>query len=364
VHDHGVPTAGLRRKAKKQFAPPPDDCIELSEARPVIKSFYLTTQDSANKLERISKVRVGMFPFTYPLVSLLPSNSFFGAGLSRAEQDFASKISSVGQIEHHSGLARAYRQLSKAYLQKSDITSAQSTAELASFADQLSLLSQNAFIAKETLTTRHFLIREYINAQTASRTKYAALQRLKSGTKIDEAKVDEALGSYEDAKAKEAELQHKVARVTGNLLYERRLWTTRVAREGKLAIRDYVERMIEIERRTLGALEVIRPDIRNIDASGGLSWLGRESHKSVAQSKPDGAKTETRRRGGSLGVSQGPRGDAWSGVERRRSYRGDRMDSLSSSPVRDRETEQDPEDEAEDGKLDARSAAMMLSAQL
>ena len=57
--DDGAPTAGLRRKAKKQFAPPPDDCIELADARPVIKSFYLTTQDAATKLEKISKVRIG-----------------------------------------------------------------------------------------------------------------------------------------------------------------------------------------------------------------------------------------------------------------------------------------------------------------
>jgi hypothetical protein len=270
----------------------------------------------------------------------------------------------MGQIEHHPGLSRAYRQLSKAYLQKSDITSAQSTAELATFSDHLALLSQTAFIAKETLTTRHFLIREFINAQTASRTKYAALQRMKSGTKIDETKVDEALSNYEDSKAKETELQHKVARVTGNLLYERRIWTARVAKDGKAAVREYVERMIEIERRTLGALEVIRPDIRNIDASGGLSWLGREAHKSVAQSRPEAAQPEGRRRGASLGISQGPRGDAWSGVERRRSYRAERRDSTSGSPVGERSAADVGQEEPEDKRLDARSAAMMLSTQL
>jgi hypothetical protein len=66
VHDHGAPTTGLRRKAKKQFAPPPDDCIELADARPVIKSFYLITQDAAAKLERISKVRVGLAHLLFP----------------------------------------------------------------------------------------------------------------------------------------------------------------------------------------------------------------------------------------------------------------------------------------------------------
>ena len=281
---------------------------------------------------------------------------------SRAEQEFASKTASVGQIEHHAGLSRAYRQLSKAYLQKSDITSAQSTAELATFADQLALLSQTAFIAKETLTTRHFLIKEFIHAQTASRAKYATLQRMKSGSKIDEAKVDDALGSYEDAKAKETELQHKVARVTGNLLYESRIWFSRVAKDGKRAVKEYVERMIEVERHTLAALEVIRPDIRNIDASGGLSWLGREAHKNVAKGRPEGSgETQGRRRGGSLGISQGPRGDAWSGLERRRSYRIETADDGPSSPM---EPDDLSQEDGEERKLDARSAAMMLSTQL
>lgn len=294
-----------------------------------------------------------MFPAPYP-----DHDSLIVEALAKAEQDFASKTALVGQIEHHAGLSRAYRQLSKALLQISDITSAQSTAELSTFADQLELLSQNAFIAKETLTTRHFLIREFINAQTASRTKYSVLQRLKSGTKIDEAKVDEALGSYEDAKARENDLYQRVARVTGNLVQERRIWTARMAKQTKIAVREYVERMIEIERRTLGALEVVRPDVRNIDASGGLSWLGREAHKTVAQSKPDAGAEHGRRRGGSMGRSQGPRGDAWSGVERRRSYRGERGDATV-----DRNNEPTQEEE-QDGRLDAKSAAMALSAQL
>jgi len=283
--------------------------------------------------------------------------------LGRAEQDFAAKMAAVAQIEHHPGLGRAYRQLSKAFLQKADITSAESTAELATFADPLALLSQSAFIAKETLTNRHFLIREFISAQNTSRTKFSALQRMKSGSKIDEAKTDEALASYEDAKARESELQHKVARVTGNLLYERRLWSARMAKDGKTAIRDYVERMIEIERRTLSALEVIRPDIRNIDASGGLSWLGRESHKENVKSKPQGQQQEGRRRGSSFVVSQGPRGDAWSGVERRRSYKGDLKDGSPTSPIAERD-DKSQEEEPDELKLDARSAAMALSTQL
>lgn len=71
----------------------------------------------------------------------------------------------------------------------------------------------------------------------------------------------------------------------------------------KQALREYVIREIEAERRTLATLESVRPDIRAIDNTGGLSRLGREAHPA--------------QRRATLASSQGPKGDAWSGVQRR-----------------------------------------------
>ena len=62
-------------------------------------------------------------------------------------------------------------------------------------------------------------------------------------------------------------------------------------------------REIESERRVLAVLEAVRPDVRAIDASGGLSRLGREAAPGVKRAV--------------LQSSQGPKGDAWSGIERR-----------------------------------------------
>jgi len=56
------------------------------------------------------------------------------------------------------------------------------------------------------------------------------------------------------------------------------VWFGRTAADLRLSIREYVIREIEAERRTLATLENIRPDIRAIDLSGGLSRLGRETH--------------------------------------------------------------------------------------
>lgn len=53
------PATGVRRKVIKQFAPPPDECRELAEARPIVKTFYLGTMDAGHKVDRLVKARKG-----------------------------------------------------------------------------------------------------------------------------------------------------------------------------------------------------------------------------------------------------------------------------------------------------------------
>lgn len=55
------PATGVRRKMIKQLAPPPDDTPELFDARPVVKSFYLGTMDTGQKVDKIVKSRRGQF---------------------------------------------------------------------------------------------------------------------------------------------------------------------------------------------------------------------------------------------------------------------------------------------------------------
>jgi hypothetical protein len=53
------PATGVRRKVLKQFAPPPDDSRELSEARPIVKLFYLGSMDAGHKVDKLVKGRRG-----------------------------------------------------------------------------------------------------------------------------------------------------------------------------------------------------------------------------------------------------------------------------------------------------------------
>ena len=226
-------------------------------------------------------------------------------GLGLAESEFGIKLGAMNVQELHPGLANAYRKLGKVVQTVGDCHAAQATAEATTIGDPFQHHSQDAFVVKETLTNRQILIREFLQAQEAARARLAAADRLRASSNVRREKVDEAIAALDEARHAEAALYQKTTRVTHNLVHERRRWFARTAADMRLSIREYVLREIEAERRTLALLESVRPDIRAIDASGGLSRLGRESH-------PPSAMRRT-----SLAASQGPKGDAWSGVPRR-----------------------------------------------
>jgi hypothetical protein len=220
-----------------------------------------------------------------------------------AESDFGNKLATLATQEAHPGLANAYRKLGKVVQNTGDFHAAQGTAEAATLSDPFAYHSSDAFIVKETLTNRHILLRELTQAQQQTRSKLSAADRLKASSSVKRDKVDEAISALDEARSHEQYLDQKTQRVTQNLLNEKRKWFARTAADMRTSIREYVIRQIEAERRTLANLEQVRPEVRNIDASGGLSRLGRESHPIIRKS--------------TMASSQGPKGDAWSGVPRR-----------------------------------------------
>lgn len=271
--------------------------------------------------------------------------------------------------EPHQGLANAYRKLGKTIQTTGDYHAAQATAEATTVGDPLQYHSQDAFVVKETLTNRHILLRELLQAQQLTRSKLNAADRLKASSSVRREKVDEAISALDEARSNELYLLGKTQRVTANLLQEQRRWVARTAADLRQSIREYAVREIEAERRTLTTLESIRPDIRAIDSSGGLSRLGREAHPAARRAN--------------LAASQGPKGDAWSGVPRRpdglnRSISGSFMANNHAAEDANGEDEQGPgreralsggsigglkgvKEEEDEDRVDARNAASRLA---
>jgi hypothetical protein len=284
-------------------------------------------------------------------------------GLGLSEADYGAKLTSMHVQEPHPGLANAYRKLGKVVQTVGDYHAAQATAEATTIGDPFQYHSQDAFIVKESLTNRQILIREFLQAQEATRSKLNAADRLKASSSVRREKVDEAITALDDARQHETYLYNKTNRVTQNLVQERRKWFSRTSADLRLSIREYVLREIEAERRTLAVLETVRPDIRSIDASGGLSRLGREAHPTVRRT--------------SLAASQGPKGDSWSGVPRRSDATGRSVSgSLISKVSEEGEGEESSEtaqatsrtglkgvnEEDDEDRVDARNAASRLAA--
>lgn len=290
-------------------------------------------------------------------------------GLS--ESDFGVKLGGMHTQEPHQGLSNAYRKLGKIVQTVGDYHAAQATAEATTLGDPFQYHSQDAFIVKETLTNRQLLIREFLQAQENTRSKRNAADRVRASSTVRPDKVDEAISSLDEASRTELELARKTTRVTQNLVQERRKWFARTTADLRLSIREFVTREIEAERRTLALLENVRPDIRAIDASGGLSRLGREAHPTVRRA--------------SMAASQGPKGDSWSGVPRRTdrsmsgsfmSNMGEEDDAENGSPQQQQQQQQRPgsralsgsggglpglAEEDDEDRVDARNAASRLA---
>lgn len=237
-------------------------------------------------------------------------NYFISPALALAESNLGVKIGHLHAQETHPGLASAYRKLGRIIQAVGDNRAAQGTGEATTLQDPFNYHSSDAFIVKETLTNRQILLRELHEAKQSESSKRAAAERLRISTSVRSDKVDAAVAALRESKEQLDVKWHKTSRVTGNLLQEKRRWFNRTSNDLVLSIREYTLRQIEAERRTLATLESVRPDVRAIDSSGGLSRLGREAHPSVRRAN--------------LVSSQGPRGDAWSGLPRS-------TDSLSRS---------------------------------
>lgn len=288
-----------------------------------------------------------------------------GSGLGLAESDLGVKLGVMHAQETHPGLANAYRKLGRIIQTSGDYHAAQGTAEATTLGDPLNYHSSDAFIVKETLTNRHILLRDLLQAQQAARSKRAAVDRLKASTSVRREKVDEAISALDEALSQEQYLTQKTQRVTANLLHEKRRWFARTAADLSMSIREYVVREIEAERRTLSTLESIRPDVRSIDATGGLSRLGRETHPAARRA--------------SLAASQGPKGDAWSGVPRRGDGLNRSISGSFAAPVPEEEEGLNGEgakgrsrantggslrgikEDEDEGRVDAKNAASRLA---
>jgi len=256
------PATGLARLVVKQRAPPPDDVEELREFRPQAKLLFTYAEELRSRLDKVSKARR----------ELGQSMLSFSQQVGAARRDDPPLM---GMWDHVSRAAKVHADTE---MRKMEI-------EEATLGDTMTLVAAEAFSIKETLTNRHFLIRDLLKSQAATREKHQRATQLRGTLDISPERVDDAIVQLEAAAHLEKRITTTVRRVSDNLIAEKRLALARIETDVLDAVAAYTLQNIDQDRRVLAAWETARPEVRAADPQGGLSRLGRDSPKQPSHNK-------------------------------------------------------------------------------
>ncbi|KAL3229805.1 Vacuolar protein sorting-associated protein 17 [Nakaseomyces bracarensis] len=319
VNQYKSPISGLKRKTMKQFAPPYDEFTELAEFRPLIKSIYTHCDAIQEKLLKVSRVRK----------ALVEDENLYGKCFV--------------EINDNNSLYRRYGHVMTTV---GDIDSIIASLDMATLYDGLTWVVRDTYVVKESLTNRHFLMKELIKAQGETKTKQEQVRKIRTRRDNSPLKVEEATRSLRAAHDYETELSKKLNRVTQNMLIERKQWLKWYDDWFRSSVRSYVLKRIEYERKKLTLLERVRTEVRKADPNGGLSRLGRPHVRKHMQQEQVDSEPGSQ--------SQSLLGDSWTGDHRVRN-----QDDLSKFLT----TEFDitlNEEERHQESLDAKNAASLL----
>ncbi|CCF56936.1 hypothetical protein KAFR_0B06400 [Kazachstania africana CBS 2517] len=313
---------GLKRKTLKQLAPPYDANIELAEFRPMIKSIYLNLKNIQDKLVKTSKLKRAM----------VREQNNYGDIFTNTDYDNGNENS-------------LYKRYGKVLITVGDIESIISTMDLATLYDGFEWIINDAYSVKETLTNRHFLMRDLIQAQQNSKQKQENVKKLRSRRDLNPLKIDESLKEFKEIIKYEESLTLKLQRTTENMIIERNSWINWYEKWLLNSIKEYTIRKIEYERKKLAVLERLRYDVRKADNKGGLSRLGR-----LYDDKD-----------GRIESSQTVQGDSWTGENRVHTVEEvDRFKTTEFDPVLDCNAGKDSTNVQKANVIDEKVAANFL----
>ncbi|GME82871.1 unnamed protein product [Ambrosiozyma monospora] len=196
---NSVMATGIKRKTLKQFQPPFDASQELAEYRPLIKSIFVQSQKLLEKLDKLMK---------------------FQKQSSSASLDVYHKLGELGSLESEKDMIRMWTKFQKVMKVYDELNLVKEVSFSAGLAENFKLISDDCYNIKESLTNRHLLMRELLNAEENTKKKLATINKLKVKPMIDPLKVDEAVRSLELASNYDKELKYQVKRTTYEMLIE------------------------------------------------------------------------------------------------------------------------------------------------
>ncbi|CAL9734096.1 vacuolar protein sorting-associated protein 17 [Monosporozyma servazzii] len=268
--DHGDSLTryeGIKRKTMKQFQPPYDNNIILSEFRPLVKSIYRGSQYIQDCMMVMDKSR-GL---------LIQEETTLG-------KEFIQLNGMINQFYKFENMAPAYERYGKILITVSDINSILNTMNMATLYDGLNWLKTDSYGIKESLTDRHFIMRDLMNLQKQSKLKQERARKNRNKRDVDPLRLKESIDDLQTTIKLEQRTTLKLTRMTMNMEKSREEWLKWYNDWIKHSIKTFTLKNIEYERKKLNVMERAKYGIRSTDSQGGLSRLGRD-HLAVLSSE-------------------------------------------------------------------------------
>lgn len=306
-----IPT-GIKRKTIKQFHPPPDSCEKLAKFRPLIKEIYLVSNKIVEKLERLLK---------------LDRQSAFYVN------DFITNLNIMGNLDPSEEMVKLWNKFQKIICLFTERELVNNISCSSALLDYFQLLALDCYNIKESLTNRHLLMKELLNAEDSTKRKKLTIDKLKLKSTIDTIRIEEAIYGLEQANLYEKEIRYRVNRVTFEMILESDEVMSHFTQKLIQLLSFITQQRIKQERKKLTLLvnnKVINP-------KDSLAKLGREDQQW------DNASSYT--------TNTNTTADSWSSRPRK-----------NYDPLPKEEDNKDSTNDGDFGKFDAKQAAALLSA--
>ncbi|KAH3660185.1 hypothetical protein OGAPHI_007390 [Ogataea philodendri] len=247
-----VMATGFKRRTLKQFQPPYDASQELASYRPMIKSIYLASQKIVEKLDKLLRLQKSS---------------------CNVNADFYNKLAGFQELEESSEMSKMWVKLNKVLQLYNEMDLVEGVGLSANLTDLFQLLTDDCYNIKESLTNRHLLMRELLNAEDNTKKRHSTIARLKTKSIIDPVKVDEAIRALELASNYEKELKYQVKRTTYEMLLEADEFLVYLTGVARKTFKMIAQQQIQQQRKKLHLLDTNKL----IHPTESLSRLGRES---------------------------------------------------------------------------------------
>ncbi|GHJ88602.1 hypothetical protein NliqN6_5004 [Naganishia liquefaciens] len=222
---------------------PPDENEDLQMAKAELAKLEDKWADSAKAVAGTSKSRKTLAP---------------------ALAEVGSKMVSLASVESDADLATALRRLGKTWEAAGSIAQAQAISDNIILSDSLGYQSLHARQAKDTLVHRTQVLED---AQTASKNaihKRRAVEKLRGNTRIDSAKVDDAIEEMREAQELDETLARRVSAISTNLRAALQVHSRQAHDDAALMLIEHAKSKIMYEKQLLKELEAVRPEVANI----------------------------------------------------------------------------------------------------